>query len=118
MSMTRVKERMRGTLREKMMRMRMRVMGELLRREVQEAQWAGRTRHFILPMIWTVNDFKSTMTTKIFNNLRDRYQIPANIPIYLPRKYEKCYFRKTADVGVYNAMFVAGLRLPLTALHR
>ena len=36
----------------------------------------GRTRPFILPTIWTVNDFKLTMTTKIFKNLWDCYQIP------------------------------------------
>ena len=28
------------------------------------------THPFILPAIWTVNDFKPTITTKIFNNLR------------------------------------------------
>ena len=57
------------------------------------------------------------MTTKIFNNLRDRYQIPDNIPIHLPGKYEKCYSRKAADVDMYDAMFAVGLRLPLMALH-
>ena len=57
------------------------------------------------------------MTTKIFKNLRDRFQIPNNIPIRLPRKYEKCYSGKTTDVDMYNAMFTAGLRLPLTTLH-
>ncbi|KAL0014026.1 hypothetical protein SO802_001095 [Lithocarpus litseifolius] len=54
----------------------------------------------------------------VFSTLRDRYQIPDNIPIRLLGKFEKCYLGKTADVGMYNAMFVAGLRLPLTALHR
>ena len=78
----------------------------------------GRTRPFILPTIWTVNDFKLTMTTKIFKNLWDCYQIPQNIPIRLPRKFEKCYSGKTADVGMHDAMFVMGLRLPLTELHR
>ena len=78
----------------------------------------GHTRPFILPTIWIVNDFKLTMTTKIFNNLRDRYQIPNNIPIRLPGKYEKCYSEKTAEVGMYDAMFAARLRLPLTVLHR
>ena len=38
MSIMRVKERMRRILREKMTRMRTRAMGELLRREAQEAQ--------------------------------------------------------------------------------
>ena len=36
----------------------------------------GRTRPFILPAIWTVNNFKLTMTTTIFKNLRDRCRIP------------------------------------------
>ena len=78
----------------------------------------GHNHPFILPVIWTVNDFKPTMTTKIFNNLRDRYQIPNNIPLRLPGKYERCYSGKTADIGMYVAMFAAGLRLPLMALHR
>ena len=77
----------------------------------------GYTCFFILPGIWTVNDFKSMMTTKFFNNLRDHYQIPDNIPICLPGKYEKCYSWKTANVGMYDAMFAVGLRLPLTTLH-
>ena len=78
----------------------------------------GHNCPFILPAIWIVNDFKPTMMTKIFNNLRDRYQIPNNIPIRLPGKYEKCYSGKTADVDMYDTMFTAGLRLHLTALHR
>ena len=78
----------------------------------------GHICPFILPVIWTINEFMSTMTTKIFNNLRDRYQIPNNIPIRLPGKYEKCYFGKTADIGMYDAMFAVGLRLLLMALHR
>ena len=78
----------------------------------------GHNRPFILPAIWTVNDFKLMMTTKIFNNLRDCYQISNNIPICLPRKYEKCNSGKTANVNMYDAMFTAGLRLSLTALHR
>ena len=72
---------------------------------------------FILPTIWTVNDFKLTIMNKIFNNLRDRYQIHDNIPIRLPRKYEKCYSGKNTYVGMYDAMFVTGLRLPLMTLH-
>ena len=43
-------------------------------------------RPFILPQMWTVNDFLSKMTTNIFKNLRDRFQIPDHIPIHLPRK--------------------------------
>ena len=77
----------------------------------------GHTHPFILPKIWTVNDFLPTMTTNIFKNLKDRYQIPDHIPIHLLEKFEKCYSGKTAEVGMYDAMFAIGLRLPLTALH-
>ena len=82
------------------------------------SQRDGHTRPFILPTIWTVNDFKPTMTTEVFNNLRDYYQIPINIPIRLPEQYEKCYSGKIANVGMYDAMVATGLRLPLTMLHR
>ena len=78
----------------------------------------AHTHPFILPAIWTINDFKLMMMTNIFKNLRDRYQIPDNVPIRLPWKFEKCYSGKTADVGMYDAMFAVGLRLPLTELHR
>ena len=33
----------------------------------------GHARPFILPKMWTVNDFLPTMTVNIFKNLRDRY---------------------------------------------
>ena len=58
------------------------------------------------------------MTTNIFKNLRDHFQIPDHIPILLPKKFEKCYLGKIANVGIYDAMFAVGLRLPLMALHR
>ena len=63
------------------------------------------TRPFILPKMWTVNDFLPMMIANTFKNLRDRYQIPDHIPIRLPGKFEKCYSRKTAVVGMYDAMF-------------
>ena len=47
---------------------------------------SGHARLFILPQMWIVNDFLSKMTTNIFKNLRDRFQIPDHIPIHLPRK--------------------------------
>ena len=72
---------------------------------------------FILPLIWTVNDFYPTMSQKVFDTLCNHYQIPKNIPLRLPRMFEKCYSRKTVDVGMYDAIFTAGLRLPLTELH-
>ena len=77
----------------------------------------GDDRPFILPKKWMVNDFLPTMSDKVFNTLRDRYQILDNIPIRLPGEFEKCYSGKTANIGMYDAMFAAGLRLPLTALH-
>ena len=58
------------------------------------------------------------MSNRVFNELRTRFQIPDHIPIRLPRKNEKYYTGRTADVGMYDAMFAIGLRLPLTALHR
>ena len=58
------------------------------------------------------------MSDKIFKELRVRYQIPEHIPIRFPKENEKCYTGWTADVGMYDAMFIVGLRLPLTALHR
>ena len=77
----------------------------------------GHTHPFILPKMWTVNDFKQMMTANIFKNLWDRYQIPDHSPFCLPRKFEKCYSGKIVEVGMYDAMFATGLRLPLTALH-
>ena len=68
--------------------------------------------------MWTINDFLPTMTANIFKNLSDLYQIPNHIPIRLLGKFKKCYSRKTENVGMYDAMFVAGLRLLLTTLHR
>ena len=78
---------------------------------------SGHTHPFIFPQMWTVNDFLPKMMTNIFKNLRNRFQIPDHIPIRLPGKFEKCYFGKMADTGMYNATLVMGLKLPLTALH-
>ena len=72
----------------------------------------------MLPKMWTVNDFKPTMSTKVFKNLRDHLQIFEHIPIHLRGKFEKCYSGKIANVGMYDAMFAARLKLPLTTLHR
>ena len=78
----------------------------------------GDNRPFILLAEWAVNKLLPSMSDKIFSELRVRYQIPEHIPIRLPYENEKCYMGRTADVGIYDAMFVVGLRLPLTALHR
>ena len=69
-------------------------------------------------MEWVVNKFLPLMSDKVFKELRVRYQIPKHIPIRLPKENEKCYSGKTADVGMYDAMFAAEIRLPLTSLHR
>lgn len=74
-------------------------------------------RNFILPLIWTVNDFSSTIKSKHFNTLRDRYQIPAHIPIHLPCKFEKCYYHDAPNIEMYEQMFKARFRLPLSVLH-
>ena len=74
-------------------------------------------RPFILPTEWVVNKFLPSMSDKIFSELRVRYQIPEHILIRLPYENEKCYTGRIADVGMYNAMFAAGLRLLLMALH-
>ena len=57
------------------------------------------------------------MSDKVFKELRIRYQILEHIPIRLPRENEKCYLGRTADIGMYEAMFATRLKLPLTALH-
>ena len=78
----------------------------------------GDNRPFILPAEWAVNKFLPSMSDKIFSELRVRYQIPEHIPIRLPYENKKCYTGRTADVGMYDDMFAAGLRLPLSAFHR
>ena len=75
-------------------------------------------RPFILPEDWAVNKFLPRMSNKVFGELRTRYQIPDHILIRLPEENEACYSWRTVDVGMYDAMFAVGLRLPLTALHR
>lgn len=57
------------------------------------------------------------MSRKVFNTLCDHYQIPDNIPFHLLEKLEKYYSKKTTNVGMYDAMFTAGSRLPLMKLH-
>ena len=63
---------------------------------------------FIVLAKWAINKFLPLMSDKIFKELHVRYQIP---------EHEKCYTGRTADVGMYDSMFTAGLRLPLMALH-
>ena len=92
--------------------------GDVEQGDVEQGDGDGDNRPFILPEDWAVNKFLPRMSNKIFGELRIRYQIPDHIPIRLPEENETCYSGRTADVGMYDAMFAAGLRLPLTALHR
>ena len=71
----------------------------------------------MLPL-WTVNDFRSSMTESHLNTLRTKYQIPDNIRLRLPEKSEKCYYRGVDGVGIYEQALKAGLRFPLSSLHR
>ena len=79
---------------------------------------ADGPREFIMLPEWTVNDFTSTIKESHFKTLRDNYQIPDHIPIRLPYKSEKCYYEGVEGVGVYEQMLKAGLRFPLSSLHR
>ena len=67
-------------------------------------------RDFILLPLWTVNDFISKIKEPHFKTLRDKYQIPINIPMRLPYKSEKCYYEGLEDIGIYEQMLKAGLR--------
>ena len=75
-------------------------------------------RELIMLPMWTVNDFTSSIKQTHFNILREKYQIPAHIPIRLHYKSNKCYYEGVEGVGVYEQMLKAGLRFPLSALHR
>ena len=74
-------------------------------------------KEFILLPLWTAKDFISKIKEPHFKTLRDKYQIPVNIPMHLPYKLEKCYYKGFEDVGVYEQMLKPGLRFPLSALH-
>jgi len=73
-------------------------------------------RKFIMLPLWTINDFISSVKQTHFNTLREEYQISVNIPMRLPFKREKCYYKGVEDVRVYEQHLKAGLRFPLSAL--
>ena len=75
-------------------------------------------REFVMLPEWTVNAFTSTIKEPHFNTLRAHYQIPDYIPIRLPYKSEKCYNEEVDGVRVYEQVLKAGLRFPLSFLHR
>ena len=66
---------------------------------------------------WTINDFNSSIKQQHFNMLREKYRIPMNIPMHLPFKREKCYYKGTEDVRVYEQLLKMGRRFPLSAFH-
>ena len=74
-------------------------------------------REFILLPLWTVNDFISKIKGSHFKTLKEKYQIPVNIPMHLPYKLEKCYYEGLKDVGINEQMLKVGLRFPLSTLH-
>ena len=79
---------------------------------------ANGLREFIMLPEWTVNNFVSTIKETHFKTLTANYQIPENIPIRLPYKSEKCYYDGIEGVGLYEQILKAGLRFPLSTLHR
>ena len=69
-------------------------------------------------LLWMINNFNSSIKQLHFNTQREKYQIPVGIPMRLPFKREKCYYKGIEDVGVYEQMLKVGLRFPLSGLHR
>ena len=67
---------------------------------------------------WTVHNFTSTIKEKHFNTFRANFQIPDNISICLPYVSKKCYYKGVEAIRVYEQMLKAGLRFPLSTLHR
>ena len=75
-------------------------------------------REFVMLPELTVNAFTSTIKEPHFKTFKANYQIPDYIPIRLPYKSEKCYYEGVDGVEVYEQVLKAGLRFPLSSLHR
>ena len=75
-------------------------------------------KEFIMLAIGTVNDFTSTIKETHFKTLREKYQIPINIPLRLSYKLENCYYEGVKGIEVNEQMLKVGLRFPLSSLHR
>ena len=78
----------------------------------------GDNHPSILPEDSPINKFLPMMSDKVCKELHSCYHILDHIPIRLLRENERCYSGRIANVGMYDTMFAAGLRLPLTAFHR
>ena len=57
---------------------------------------------------WKINDFNSSIKERHFNTLREKYQIPVNIPMRLPFKQEKGYYKGVEDISVYEQILKVG----------
>ena len=85
---------------------------------IQSVVGSDGLREFIMLLLWIVNFFTSTIKKSHFKTLKAKYQILDNIFICLPYQSEKCYYEGVEGVGVYEQMLKAGLRFPLSSLHR
>ena len=84
-----------------------------------EASPSGRQPwEVILLDDWSIHDFPIDMSDEVFSRPRPRFQILNNVPIRKGDVGEKCYDGRSLDVGFYKTTFIAGLRLPLSTLHR
>uniref|UniRef100_A0A7N2MSX9 Uncharacterized protein n=1 Tax=Quercus lobata TaxID=97700 RepID=A0A7N2MSX9_QUELO len=79
---------------------------------------ADGLRQFIMLPEWTVHRFTSVIRERHFSTFRTNFQIPDYIPIRLPYVSERCYYDGVEGVGVYEQVLKAGLRFPLSTLHR
>ena len=79
---------------------------------------ADGLRQFIMLPEWTVHRFTSVIREKHFSTFRTNFQIPDYVSIRLPYVSEKCYYEGIDGVGVYEQALKAGLRFPLSTLHR
>ena len=73
---------------------------------------------FILLDDWAVNKFLPKMSDRVFKDCVPVTKSETIFQSIYLEKNEQCYTRRIADVDMYDAMLVAGLRLPLMALHR
>ena len=79
---------------------------------------ADGLRKFIMLPEWTFHKFTSVIREKHFSTFRTNFQIPDYISIRLPYVSEKCYYEGVDGVGIYEQVLKAGLRFPLSTLHR
>lgn len=85
----------------------------------KEASPSGRhPREIVFLDDWSINDFLVDMSDKVFNRLSPRFQISDDVPIRKDEIGEKCYDGRSSNIGFYEIAFIAGLRLPLSTLHR